>query len=61
MRWREAWMRAAATGRLMVGIPDYQAYLAHRRTSHPNEPVMTRAQFHRERTERRFGGVSRCC
>ena len=61
MRWREAWVRAAQTARLMVGVPDYAAYLAHRREAHPGEPAMSRAEFHRERTERRYGGVSRCC
>lgn len=61
MRWREAWGRAAETARLMVGVPDYEAYLAHRREAHPGEPAMSHAEFHRERTERRYGGVSRCC
>ena len=61
MRWREAWARAAQTARLMVGVPDYGAYLAHRRAAHPGEPVMSRAEFHRVAAERRYGGVSRCC
>ena len=65
MRLREALTQAAQTARLMVGVPDYDAYAAHRRAEHPNEPVMTRAEFHRERTERRFGGgpdrIGRCC
>ncbi|HEX8192690.1 MAG TPA: YbdD/YjiX family protein [Allosphingosinicella sp.] len=62
MRWREAARRAAETARLMVGLPDYDRYLAHRRARHPGEPAMSRAEFHRERTERRFGaGTSRCC
>ena len=62
MRWRDAASRAAETARLMVGLPDYERYLAHRRAHHPGEPAMSRAEFHRERTERRFGaGTSRCC
>ena len=62
MRWREALAKAARTARLMVGVPDYDTYLAHRRAEHPTEPAMSRAEFHRERTERRFGeGTSRCC
>ena len=31
----------ARTARLMVGVPDYDAYVAHRRLDHPGEPVMT--------------------
>ncbi len=65
MRWHDLLARAAETGRLMVGLPDYDAYAAHRRAAHPGEPVMSRAEFHRERTERRFGGgadrIGRCC
>ena len=52
------------TARLMVGVPDYDTYVAHRRAAHPDEPVMSRAEFVAERTERRFGGsggISRCC
>jgi uncharacterized short protein YbdD (DUF466 family) len=62
MRLRDAMKRAAETARLMVGVPDYERYLVHRRAAHPGEPAMTRAEFHRERTDRRFGaGASRCC
>lgn len=62
MRLRDAMKRAAETARLMVGLPDYDRYLAHRRDAHPGEPSLSREAFHRERTERRFGaGTSRCC
>ena len=65
MRWREAAAQAARTARLMVGVPDYDAYVEHRRAVHPDEPVMSRADFCCERAERRFGGgpdrIGRCC
>jgi uncharacterized short protein YbdD (DUF466 family) len=63
MRWLEMWNAAARTARLMVGIPDYDTYVAHRLAAHPSEPVMSRVEFWRERTERRYGGggISRCC
>ena len=64
MRWRDALDQPARTARLMVGIPDYEAYAAHRSAEHPGEPMMTRAEFLRNRTEQRFGaggGISRCC
>jgi uncharacterized short protein YbdD (DUF466 family) len=64
-RLRRFVKRAAETGRLMVGLPDYERYAAHRRAVHPGEPMMSREEFHRERTERRFGGgadrIGRCC
>lgn len=62
---RKAWAQAVRAARLMVGVPDYDAYVAHRETAHPGEPVMTLAEFHRDRVDRRYGGgpdrVMRCC
>lgn len=53
------------TARLMVGVPDYEAYVAHREAHHPREPVMSYAEFFRERQDSRYGAkdgkVSRCC
>ena len=31
----------ARTARLMIGVPDYETYVAHRRANHPQEPVMS--------------------
>ena len=54
--------RLAQAGRLMVGIPDYGTYVAHRRAFHPGEPVMSYEEFFRERQECRYGGGGgRCC
>ena len=53
--------RLRQTARLMVGIPDYDTYVDHRRTSHPGEPIMTYEEFFRQSQIRRYGGVSRCC
>lgn len=56
---------AEKTARLMVGIPDYDAYVVHRRHSHPNEPIMSYEDFFRERQANRYGEgsgkISRCC
>jgi uncharacterized short protein YbdD (DUF466 family) len=55
----------AKTARLMVGVPDYETYVAHRRQAHPGEPVMTYEEFFRERQSSRYGEnggkISRCC
>ena len=57
--------RARQTGRLMVGVPDYQTYVTHRQITHPDLPVMSYEEFFRERqtaryavSKGRFGG---CC
>jgi uncharacterized short protein YbdD (DUF466 family) len=58
-------MAFGKTARLMVGVPDYDAYVAHRRAAHPNEKVMTYEEFFRERQSNRYGEgggkISRCC
>lgn len=57
------WRTLADTGRLMVGVPSYRAYVAHMSDAHPDLPVMTEAAFFRNRQEARYGGRSggRCC
>ena len=41
--------------RLMVGVPDYDTYVQHRRTNHPDQPIMTYEEFFIERQEARYG------
>jgi uncharacterized short protein YbdD (DUF466 family) len=48
--------------RRMLGVPDYERYLTHQRTCHPNEPVLSRDAFMRERLAARYERPgSRCC
>jgi uncharacterized short protein YbdD (DUF466 family) len=55
----------ARTARLMVGVPDYETYVAHRRANHPQEPVMSYVEFFRERQQARYavskGRLRGCC
>jgi len=44
----------AKTARLMVGVPDYQNYVEHRKTFHPGEPIMTYEEFFWERQNARY-------
>jgi uncharacterized short protein YbdD (DUF466 family) len=73
-RWRarqtlhgslKLWDLLRQTACLMVGIPDYETYLEHRRTRHPGEPVMTYEEFFRDRQDARYaagsGKIGRCC
>lgn len=57
--------RLQQTGRLMVGFPDYDNYVAHRKVTHPEEPIMTYEEFFRERQVSRYTGangrIGRCC
>jgi uncharacterized short protein YbdD (DUF466 family) len=48
--------------RLMVGVPRYEDYLAHMARNHAGKPVMTYADFVRDRQAARYGGSGlRCC
>ena len=53
------------TARLMVGIPDYETYVAHRQANHPTEPIMTYEEFFRDRQQARYavakGRMRACC
>jgi uncharacterized short protein YbdD (DUF466 family) len=57
--------RMVQTARLMIGIPDYETYVEHRRTCHPGDAVMTYQEFFRERQEARYavakGRFRGCC
>ncbi|GAB4063759.1 YbdD/YjiX family protein [Uliginosibacterium sediminicola] len=48
--------------RMMVGQPDYDTYVQHIRTTHPERRPMSYEEFFRERQEARFGGATgKCC
>ena len=51
--------------RLMIGVPDYDTYVAHRRAKHPDQPIMTYVEFFRERQQAHYavgnGRFRGCC
>ncbi len=52
--------------RLMIGVPDYDTYVEHRRVNHPGLPIMTYEEFFVERQEARYavgspGWLARRC
>ena len=60
------WRRMVQTARLVTsGVPDYEVYIAHRRAHHPAEPIMSYAEFFRERQRARYacekGNFGGCC
>jgi uncharacterized short protein YbdD (DUF466 family) len=50
---------------LMVGVPNYQAYVEHMGRTHPDQEPMSYEAFFRDRQDARFGGAARggfrCC
>ncbi len=54
--------RALRVVRLIVGAPDYQGYLEHCATSHPDRSPLSAREYYTEFINRRFsGGATRCC
>jgi uncharacterized short protein YbdD (DUF466 family) len=53
--------RIAAIIRRILGVPDYERYLAHVQAAHPGQIPMTEEEFFRERLEGRAKPGSRCC
>lgn len=48
--------------RLMLGVPAYDAYVAHLAAVHPDQTAMTREAFFLNRQQARFGPTGlRCC
>jgi uncharacterized short protein YbdD (DUF466 family) len=59
---RDSIERAACIVRRVIGVPDYDRYLAHQRTHHPDETPLTAREFERQRLVDRYSRPgSRCC
>lgn len=61
-RLRVALRHAAAVVRRIVGVPDYDRYVAHVRECHPGAMPMSRNDFEQKRLEDRYSRPGqRCC
>jgi uncharacterized short protein YbdD (DUF466 family) len=49
------------TAQSMLGVPDYDTYVAHIAATHPDRAPLDRDTFFRERQAARYGSVLRCC
>ncbi|MCH4247262.1 MAG: YbdD/YjiX family protein [Acinetobacter populi] len=58
------WQRLQQSFRLMVGVPDYQTYLTHMQTHHPDLTPMDEKTFHRYCVDARYpskgGNMKKC-
>lgn len=55
-------LRVARVIRRIIGVPDYDTYVAHVRSHHPGEAPMSERDFHRERLAARYSKPgNRCC
>jgi len=54
--------RAAAVILRVIGVPDYDRYLAHMAERHPHDTPLSRAEFERRCQEDRYNRPgTRCC
>jgi uncharacterized short protein YbdD (DUF466 family) len=54
--------RAAQVVRRVVGVPDYDTYVAHVQACHPGTVPLTQQEFERARLEDRYSRPGqRCC
>lgn len=57
-----AWRFGVTAARRAIGVPDYDAYVAHLRAHHPERRIPTYPEFFAERQQARYrGGGGRCC
>ncbi len=45
--------------KMLIGIPDYDNYVTHMQTNHPDQPYMTYEEFFRERQQARYGATAK--
>jgi uncharacterized short protein YbdD (DUF466 family) len=59
---RRIWRALVAAARRIASIPDYDAYVAHLRSHHPERAIPSAADFFADRQQARYrtGGGS-CC
>lgn len=61
-RIKMLWQHLRTGARMLVGVPDYDRYVAHMRERHPDQSPMSYAEFFRNRQDARYrGGKGPCC
>jgi len=55
--------KARSTVKTMFGMPDYDKYLEHHRTTHSEQEPLSEQDFYLQRLKERYesGGATRCC
>jgi uncharacterized short protein YbdD (DUF466 family) len=57
-----SWNVVVAAARRIAGIPDYNAYVAHLKSHHPERAIPAERDFFAERQQARYrAGGGRCC
>lgn len=60
--FRSFFYRTTSAVRAILGVPDYGRYLAHMRSAHPGDRVMSETEFNHVRMNDRYNRAgTRCC
>ena len=61
-RITRTWRALVAAARRIAGIPDYESYVAHLKSRHPERAIPSAEAFFAERQQARYrAGGGRCC
>ena len=56
------WKELVTAARRVAGVPDYDAYVSHVRSHHPERVIPSVAEFFADRQQARYrNGGGRCC
>ncbi|GAX91822.1 hypothetical protein EFBL_3513 [Effusibacillus lacus] len=55
--------QARSNVKTIFGMPDYEKYLEHHKSTHPDQPPMSEKEYYMYALKNRYdsGTVSRCC
>lgn len=61
-RITRTWRALVAAARRIAGVPDYESYVAHLKSRHPERAIPSARTFFAERQQARYrAGGGRCC
>lgn len=61
-RWRTFWLQFSKVFQTVVGVPDYERYVAHQKEHHPENEPLSQQQFFLEFLNKKYeSGGPRCC
>jgi uncharacterized short protein YbdD (DUF466 family) len=63
MKWLQLIRHVVNYLEAIAGVPNYEQYVAHMNLYHPEEPILSEKEFHRQAIDERYGGgsIRRCC
>lgn len=63
MRISKKIQRLIASIHTIIGAPNYEQYVNHMKTHHPNQPILKKGDFYQQMIDRKYNSktANRCC